>query len=359
MLTVRELKTLAKSRGVKGYSKLRKAELEKLLKLKPTPPIRVGSLLPKARKPIPVPKVCTKIILTLSYLFQQKGEKRLNDRDNKLREHIIENIINDKLYYKTFPNEQTLYNNLSVQLKKSLSSLCDMKHDTMKLEVMAGRQHNFDFNLRFHKRDKIIKTIKLEFKYGASTSLKCPQFYSKDVKGLPLFNNTNYIRYFYNHLDEFINSFPITVSTTLKSNRPKTFDEYRKIVNDTSYKHPFQQTIYRFNKTYTDNNMKHKRFVDKHIGEYLNNQKIENVLFDSIRKLLQKQDDKVYLLYRNGMFYTENIGSVSIQNTKMSVKNNNTLIFASNNEYDLSFLLRWKNHKGVALPAWQIKLLKK
>ena len=41
----------------------------------------------------------------------------------------------------------------------------------------------------------------------------------------------------------------------------------------------------------------------------------------------------------------------------MKIKNNNTIVFDSTKEnYSVEWLLRWKNHKGCAGPAWQISL---
>tara|TARA_B100001013_G_scaffold62274_1_gene32531 strand:+ start:1086 stop:1247 length:162 start_codon:yes stop_codon:yes gene_type:complete len=40
-------------------------------------------------------------------------------------------------------------------------------------------------------------------------------------------------------------------------------------------------------------------------------------------------------------------------------KSGNTLVFpCTNNQYELHWLLRWKNHHGCSGPAWQVKLHK-
>ena len=47
-------------------------------------------------------------------------------------------------------------------------------------------------------------------------------------------------------------------------------------------------------------------------------------------------------------------------NYAMSIKNGNTIIFqCEDSGFQLKCLLRWKNHHGCALPAWQVKLYKK
>ena len=57
MPTVKDLKKLAKERGLRGYSKLRKAELLSLLGLIPAPKRKFSEPTPKPiPKPIPTPK---------------------------------------------------------------------------------------------------------------------------------------------------------------------------------------------------------------------------------------------------------------------------------------------------------------
>lgn len=379
--TVKELRKIAKNIGVNKYYSLRKNELineiskslqavsSRSLQSTPLIPPRTTSLI---HRPIPLPRtkvngnpiplLRSKLNINnpdIVYLFSGKGKKEHNDRDNKLRERIIENIINNPEYYKKFIKHKEFYKNLCKKLKQTLSKLYIDEYDEMRLKRMAGRQFNYDFKLYFYKNKEIVETVNIEFKVGALTVSECPQFYQKDVKGIKLFKNSHYTKYFYDNIDEFIEAFPEDISNILKENKPKTYNAYLKIVNDVKYRHPFQKTIYEFNKKNPDKKMKHKLFIDEQIKTYLSNKKITDVAFDEIKRVLFKQENKVYLLYKKNNFYIERINCVNIKENKFSIKNNNTLLFESEQKNNLLFLLRWKNHKGVAMPAWQVSLKRK
>ena len=60
-------------------------------------------------------------------------------------------------------------------------------------------------------------------------------------------------------------------------------------------------------------------------------------------------------MWNDNKFYIQRM-SESSPLEYIGIKNNNTIVVQSN-KYIYNILLRWKNHKGIQNPAWQIKLL--
>ena len=76
--------------------------------------------------------------------------------------------------------------------------------------------------------------------------------------------------------------------------------------------------------------------------------------------LLQaKQVGKVFVLWDGvGAFHLDRLSTEDLTITEVvGVRNGNTLEVRSGGGCTFHLLLRWKNHKGVLYPAWQIKLV--
>lgn len=80
---------------------------------------------------------------------------------------------------------------------------------------------------------------------------------------------------------------------------------------------------------------------------------------DHIQSKLLKQSDKIFLFCKDGEFRhsTLSIDSLTLDNSNMYIKNTNTVVIPTmDNRFKIEALLRWKNYKGCAGPAWQIAL---
>jgi hypothetical protein len=280
---------------------------------------------------------------------------------NKLREKIIVEIINNNEYYKIFKNTDYYrkYTNLSIKLKRQIRSFTDKSYQWLKLSLMAGRKYNYDFLCNYYNDSTIVDSVKIEFKYGIFKLTQYPEIFSKDTKSTKMFYEKDYISDFYDNIDEFIKQFPNEIQNKLNNSRPNTIQKYKKIINDTSYRHPFQQIIYNYNKIHTSNNISHKRFVNNQISDFIKSISIDDINFEHISNMIYtKQCDKVFLLIDcDGNCYSRQLANEIQMTRQMRKKNGNTLIFKTQDvDHELHFLLRWKNHKGCALPAWQVKL---
>jgi hypothetical protein len=75
-------------------------------------------------------------------------------------------------------------------------------------------------------------------------------------------------------------------------------------------------------------------------------------------QLSNEQTQKVFVMWKSEKFTTDRI-YIGRQLEYKGVKNNNTIVVEDVEQVqEYHLLLRWKNHKGVLNPAWQISLNK-
>ena len=291
-----------------------------------------------------------------SFRSQNGGGRGKNDGNNSIREKIIYTIIDDM---KISSNENTIpeewyvegemwrkIKNLLYQYTKSY-----FPEGIISIEYSAGRQHNYDF---------LINDKEVEFKFGGRCITDHPQFLSLHADKLD--SDKTYPEYLYD--EGYVSSIhEIANSDAEILNR----DEYLKTIRVNNYDiNPFYRSLY--DKEKEDNNFKKakKILVDKSIHDYLNDQK-DNFDIEKINNILKPQSKKIYMIYNHidQTFHhdqiTESESTITSIHSLKSGRNGkyNTIIFNTQNENtQLHFLLRWKNHAGVLLPAWQIKILR-
>jgi len=349
-----ELKEICKELGISGYSKITKSILiEKIIEKKILNDNESGNITPDNEEDETDISENENEEDDLE-LFFKKFPKDKNDLINKRRELILKKLIEDKLIVNK-RKYRDLKKNINIELKK----YCPDNFTRIKCELKAGRKNNYDFDIIYYNDKELIKQIKLEFKYGVNSITKYPEFYSLYCKTLNIFNNKDYIQYFYKNIDIFISTFPDDISKNLIENKP-SYSEYLKIVNDTKYKHKFQEIIYKYSKE-TGNNISFKKFINQQISDFLKDLKIEDFKFEKIKDLiLDTQKNKVFLFIHNDKVNSEIIDNKLIMTNNFHIKNNNTIVFKSTEEnYSIDWLLRWKNHKGCSVPGWQISLKSK
>jgi hypothetical protein len=369
----KELKTECKKKGIKGYSKLKKDVLINLLENFPNIQEKYKKKIKKKKiKKKKIKKKTKTLDIDMNIntpkiieIFYSKYTKPENDKLNKLREKMITKILNDENYYKIFINTEyySNFNTLSHGLKREIARYSKKVYKFISVQIKAGRKFNYDFLFKYLNKDgQSIDDIKVEFKYGVTTLTKYPEIYSKYTKGASIFNNKDYIEFFYLKLDDLIETFPDEEAEELKKHKPKNLTKYKKMINSTTYKHPFQNIIYNYDKKMNDKkNLKHKRFVNDTIKDFLKSITDADINFEKWREeLVSKQKDKYFLLCKDGIWYTERLTKEIMITKEWKIKNGNMIVFECENpKYQLQCLLRWKNHKGCAGPAWQVKLHKK
>ena len=220
-------------------------------------------------------------------------------------------------------------------------------YTTTQINVKGGRQFNYDADVTYYNGTTLVANRKIEFKNGGSNIGDLPQFLSLQAK-FGLFAET-YDKFWYeNYLDKYI-----TCDSCLTEAKPP-LDKYLKSVISTKYTITpfFAQLKNRELFFQTEKNI----VVNTSITEYLTRygSTIDIPLF--IEKVKVTQTDKIYLLWHNGKFCSDKLAEAEMSNMAYhSIKNGNILeIKSGNTTYGL--LLRWRNHKGILNPAWQISM---
>ena len=124
-------------------------------------------------------------------------------------------------------------------------------------------------------------------------------------------------------------------------------------------KHSFFKYVYDNEYNYNDEK---KTIVNDSIDKYLM-LIYSHINIDEInKKIFDSQNNKEYMLYKNGFRYQKNsydklkiVSTVGFKYTR-DKKYRNGIIFKTVGCNNIEFLLRWKNHIGILYPAWQIKL---
>jgi hypothetical protein len=96
--------------------------------------------------------------------------------------------------------------------------------------------------------------------------------------------------------------------------------------------------------------------VNRSIEEYLNG--LTPDLATLTQHLLASQKDKHYLLWDTQTFHTDRLSDEDLTLSEFVAEHRNkknTLVVASDT-MTYRCLLRWRNHKGILKPAWQISV---
>lgn len=277
-------------------------------------------------------------------LFYTGSQRKLNARNNQLREIIIQSIINKKipsLWY--ILNEK--WNKLRLSLESYIQSI-RTDFTSVSCEMKAGRKYNYDFDMIYIVNNEPI-IYHVEFKYGSKCVDNCPQFLSLSAKF-----NTDYASFYYDNYLKLI--------CNLYSIKPIDKDTYLSYVHQTNYdKHKFFRTLYHKEQDKTKGK---KSFVDSSIHEYLSSY---NVNIEQLnKKIKETQVSKYYMCCVDGKLYKDFISNDELIVTKVKclkaglTKKYNTIVLETKSTSTIHMLLRWRNHAGILNPAWQIKLVR-
>jgi hypothetical protein len=186
---------------------------------------------------------------------------------------------------------------------------------------------------------------KLEFKYGASSIEKLPQFLSLQAR-FPFFP-VQYDSYYY---DNYLAAYVALDNGITEPIPPK--DIYMNMVTRVSDAGPFFTQL----KEREEVNKKQKAaIVNTSITQYLITYSADIDLELLGQKLKESQENKVYVLWNNESFHLDQINLEDMTLEYAGVKNGNVLLIKSGS-HTFEMLLRWRNHKGILNPAWQISM---
>ena len=311
----------------------------------------------KAKCPMPlvVPKPDAPIIVSDIGLWSTGTTRSENDAANKIRERIFEMLANG-LMPETFTTDAVYgasWLALAEEVKNTIQMIVSVPtYTNYRVKLLAGRKNNHDFDIDFICLDgtTVVAKRELEFKFGAKSVDKLPQFLSLTAK-TDLFD-VPYPVYFYN---KFLDDYLATDEGLAAVPKP-TLTDYLDHLFTTNYDvTPFIALLKAREEIAKPAK---KKVVNASIKAYLETHGRE-IKLDQFKDKLVAQNGKVYMLYepQTKKFHLEKIehGKTEFNVNDTFVRKGNVLeIPAGDMQYGM--LLRWRNHKGILMPAWQISL---
>jgi hypothetical protein len=315
-------------------------------------------------------------------IFFGTSTREQNDATNKVREPVLTLLSSpptDFLAHETYGAQWT---KVSSEWNKVMTKLAPQTTDPnatdaatpnykTKVELKGGRVFNYDADITFldGETGATVAKRKAEFKYNATRINELAQFLSLKARdklfaeSVPIYDEF----YYTNYLSKYI-----AIDTGRNPNDPNDIqlalaelpipipplEEYLKMVTkvDTEGLPFFAQLKERESLFFKKEK---SALVDESITQYL-------TLFGShidvnafTAKLLADETDKHYILWKSGQFHHDEITQEEMSDIKFhSIKNGNTIVLQSAAKPSTTFhlLLRWRNHKGILNPAWQISL---
>ncbi len=267
-------------------------------------------------------------------VFFQRSARAANDSANKLRETILSEILDtdhvqDPLYGDRWKKVQSAW-------KQALHEVAKCPYETVRVIHKGGRS-NHDFVAEYMNQEQV-QSRQLEFKVS-KTMKSIPQFLSLYVS-FGLFPVLYDHYYYHEHLDKYL--------TWVGIEKPP-YEEWRRELYKSGSTLPFFQTL---RERESEHKKEKEKVVNDSIQSYL---ETHGATFDPcpLYAKLQSSQDKDYLLWDGDRFQVHRLTFGPLEyrgHTK------NQLLIQSG-EIDLRMLLRWKNHKGILGPAWQISVV--
>jgi hypothetical protein len=280
--------------------------------------------------------------------FFETSTRAGNDAANKTRERVLASLNNpaflcDPVYGSQWTQVRVAWNQAMAAVAKA-SGIPD--YDSLESKPKGGRGAHYDLEVFFKKNGKVVASRKIEFKNGGSGITDLPQFLSLQAKA-PLFSVTYDAFYYENHLALYLACDPgLTVTKPPLST-------YLKAVTGTTYTHPFFAQLKERESIEQDAK---NAVVNGSITDYLTKHGASLNLKAFESKVQETQTDKYYVLWNKGVFVVESLDRKEMTDLSLGpIKNGNVLVVQGPTK-SYHMLLRWRNHKGILNPAWQISL---
>lgn len=277
-------------------------------------------------------------------LFQTAGDGRgNNDVLNKAREETLAGIL-----YRTDDTLTPYECELKTKWQRCLWSIYSGHHDEISIVHKAGRTNNYDFLVKYLNDGAVVHSEKIEFKHNTKTLESMPQFLSPLAKDLVL--DCDYAAYYY---ENYLRRYVATDAGITEPIPDKV--AWLKMVYSTNYGiHPFIRQIKDREEDF--GKVEKSKVVNESIMAYLEAHGRSLDLKHLSDKFKSTQAKKQYVLWDLSEFRVveplvdfEDLTYVGLNKQKNAI-----LVNGQTTQYKL--LLRWRNHKGILMPAWQISL---
>jgi hypothetical protein len=303
--------------------------------------------------------ICPKEDIAL--LFSSGSSRGGNDAENKRREQILTQIhnirsnvpeyFNDAVYGQQWTTVHEKWTNVIHQNGPNGPNGPVVPKGFSRFNVvqMAGRGHNYDFKIQYYDQNgSSIHEAHIEFKHNSKSISSIPQFLSLNINTDILAES--YAGYFY---DNFLSEYLACDDRFAEMNKPSK-SEYVTFISRIKYDcHPLFQMMYDYEETnkaqkFDVVNRSIKQFLETH-GPSIDLQKLSD-------KFALTQTDKTFAMWDMTDFQLFKFGEDDLLVKRfVGILNDNTILVESDT-YKFKLLLRWRNHKGILNPAWQISL---
>ena len=297
---------------------------------------------------------------TISEYFKQSAREE-NDKYNNLRENIIWLVANNKINEDCYKDESwsNFRNSLTEYFDKLAKRLGfdDSEKYKINLQRKGGRKYNYDFTgtITTSKKKEVVN---IEFKYNSKNVKDMPQFLSQ---GKPSqYMTSNYEEYYYdNYLPKIAEKFNLEMPKKelylkqIHSNEPKCMLEYKIKYSkgnssSKSKKYPFTN-----DEADIQNYLKASEVCNESIESFISSNETELCIDKMNEKLKNSQKNKYYMLYCDGKFELDTMNEDCLT-LETVTKEKNRFVCRTKSGDIINILLRWKNGKGIAFPAFQI-----
>ena len=281
-----------------------------------------------------------------------KGKGRdTNDARNKRREQILIDGFNGKTeQFFTDPVYGPAWVKLASDFRAALLERASPSHTRISVKAKGGRGFNYDFQVIYE--GPVAEELRVEFKFGGTSVDSLPEFFNPAAD--KPFHSEMYARFFYrNYLPRIIGIYSLTATITEET--------YLKEIHKNRSGNAFFVAL----KAAEDADgiggplYKQKAAITaKSITAFLETYKDSTNLALLTAEFQRSQENKHFLIYNDGRFYHDSIKTTElVAQSVAGIRNGNLLVIQSaepGTKHEM--LLRWKNHLGVLLPAWQIKM---
>jgi hypothetical protein len=276
-------------------------------------------------------------------LFHGAGTRAENDANNRVREAVLLGFFTGDPAF-----DDPLYQGLRAEFNAWLlgkKTALGLPPETPLVAQAGGGRKNADFSVTMGGI-----SLRPEFKYGSISLKSVPQFLSV-AANRDWHQGESYASYFY---DTWLSQVCAIYGVT----QEMTKEDYMARVHCDSYKPLLFAALYKAETEGTDAQKAAKKvLVDTSIRVWLETVKHKTDLAVINEVLATSQKDKTYLLCKAGKFYSDAILPEELVVTGVvGIRLGKLLVLQTATTTRLEMLLRWKNHAGVCLPAWQIKL---
>ena len=290
----------------------------------------------------------TVVVADIAHFFKHSSRAD-NDSTNKIREQVLALVLNPPAGYCDDATYGPQWTEVGHKFRTFLQRLCP-SYANASLVLKGGRGFHYDADVTFSEAGgSVLQTAKLEFKYGGTSINSLPQFLSLPVKGDTLFA----VRYHEFYYDSWLPKY-VATDAGLTIAAPDRA-EYLRLVGSVTYAcHPFFAQL----KDREDTNKEAKdAVVNASITAYLTEHGASIDLARLSARFQDSQGGKHFALWSDGTFHYDRIADADLTGLSFdSIKNGNLLIVRAASGATYELLLRWRNHKGVLNPAWQIKM---